>query len=457
MIEQTSYSDLLRKYDVPVPRYTSYPTVPYWDSESFDVNKWKILVKRCFDESNNEKGISIYIHLPFCESLCTYCACNTRITKNHAVEKKYTAALLAEWQQYLNLFEATPIIRELHLGGGTPTFFSPENLAQLIKQLLSHTHLHPMFDFSFEGHPTNTSSEHLQVLHKLGFRRVSYGVQDLELKVQHAINRIQPFEAVKEATIQSRLIGYDSVNFDLIYGLPHQSIESITQTITKVISLRPDRIAFYSYAHVPWLKPGQRGYEDADLPCDVEKRALYEHGKYLLEQAGYVNIGMDHFALPTDALAMAHVQGRLHRNFMGYTVSKSDLLIGLGASSISDVKYAYAQNEKKVESYYDRINRNNFALFKGHILSEQDQEIRKGMLMIACQGFVPTTLYQALAEGGIEKKICTFLEEGILVNSPQGFEVTELGLSFLRNICSVFDLRMQNNSFTDKPLFSRSV
>ncbi|MDX5347946.1 MAG: radical SAM protein, partial [Hymenobacteraceae bacterium] len=272
---------LISKYNVPVPRYTSYPTVPFWTDEKPDQVQWQQAVLKSFQISNNTEGISLYVHLPFCESLCTYCGCNKRITKNHSVEPVYLKALLKEWQLYLNMFPAKPLIREIHFGGGTPTFFSAENLQFLVKGLLENAEVHPEAAFSFEGHPNNTTAEHLQGLYEVGFRRVSFGVQDLSLEVQQAINRIQPFENVQKVTELAREIGYTSVNFDLIYGLPFQTLESIQQTFEQVIQLQPDRIAFYSYAHVPWKHKAQRGYSEADLPSDSAKYALYEAGKKL--------------------------------------------------------------------------------------------------------------------------------------------------------------------------------
>jgi len=347
---------LIKKYNVPVPRYTSYPTVPFWDTNKPSPKQWFDIVKHTFDQTNEEQGISVYIHLPFCESLCTYCGCNTRITKNHKVEGEYIVSLLTEWKQYLSVFDTKPIIRELHLGGGTPTFFSPENLKSLIVQLLEGCEIHPDHEFGFEGHPNNTTKAHLQVLYDVGFRRVSYGIQDLDLKVQETINRIQPYENVERATLDAREVGYESVNFDLIYGLPHQTTTTVADTIQQITKLSPDRIAYYSYAHVPWVKPGQRSYSTSDLPANGEKQQLYELGKSLLTNLGYVDVGMDHFALKTDELYKAMRQGTLHRNFMGYTVSNTSLLIGLGTSAISDAKYAYLQNKKKVEEYKSDIS-----------------------------------------------------------------------------------------------------
>lgn len=456
LVNSISTQELIKKYDVPVPRYTSYPTVPHWNTESFSMNNWISTVNRAFTESNDTKGISLYIHLPFCESLCTYCACNTRITKNHGVEERYAEALLHEWDQYLSIFGKRPVIRELHLGGGTPTFYSAANLEKLLTAILSKADIHPLREFSFEGHPNNTTREHLQTLYDLGFRRVSYGVQDLDEKVQRAINRIQPVENLEKVTTLSRAIGYDSVSFDLIYGLPYQTPLTVFNTIEKVIELHPDRIAFYSYAHVPWLRPGQRGYEDADLPTDVQKRALYELGKKMFDGVGYCNIGMDHFALPGDGLAQAKQMGTLHRNFMGYTISQTDLLIGLGASAISDSRYGYAQNEKKVETYESTVKHGKLAVFKGHIQTEQDMLIREAILSISCHGFLKSEILNTLVTEPIATVLSQMFEEGIIEYTKDGLRVTSAGFPFIRNICSVFDSHL-NQNHPGTSTFSRGI
>ena len=449
------FEELLKKYDVPVPRYTSYPTMPFWNVASFNVDRWLYSVRKIFEETNSSNGISLYIHLPFCESLCTYCACNTRITKNHQVEEKYLQAVILEWQLYLELFNERPIIRELHLGGGTPTFFAPENLDKLIHGILKFGKVHPQAEFSFEGHPNNTSKEHLQQLFDLGFRRISFGVQDLDYKVQKTINRIQPFENLWRATHQSREIGYQSISFDLVYGLPFQTKESVDSTVTQIIKLKPDRISFYSYAHVPWLRPGQRGYEDSDLPSDVVKRSLYETGRQLFLEAGYVDIGMDHFALPHDALATAQQEGTLHRNFMGYTTTSTNLLIGLGASSISDSHYGYAQNVKKVEDYEEKISKGQWAVFKGHQQSEEDLFIKRCILDIACKGELPTTAIHRVMTESLFEELSVMQEEGIITLSDRGLKVTESGRAFIRNVCSLFDKRMK--CVPEKKQFSKAI
>jgi oxygen-independent coproporphyrinogen-3 oxidase len=448
--------DLIRKYDIPVPRYTSYPTVPCWDEEKFSIEAWWDAVIRCFKESNQSKGISIYIHLPFCESLCTYCACNTRITKNHSVEEKYLQVLLKEWNIYRSRFHETPVIRELHLGGGTPTFFSPENLSRLVTGLIDGCAIHPSREFSFEGHPNNTTFAHLLELYKLGFERVSFGVQDLDPKVQKAINRIQPLTNLQSSVQQARSVGYKSIGFDLIYGLPYQTPDSVTDTINQVIRLKPDRIAFYSYAHVPWLRPGQRGYEDADLPTDVCKRSLYEEGRKYFLQSGYIDIGMDHFSSADDSLALAHRQGKLHRNFMGYTTNQTELLIGLGTSSISDAKYAYAQNAKKVEEYTLKIFEGNLAIFKGHLQTAEDLTLRKFILDITCRGRVCLSDHTELITEDMREVLTEMSGEGIIEFSEMDLTVTEKGRPFIRNIASVFDNRMRKKSITEST-FSKAI
>lgn len=449
---------LIEKYNVAAPRYTSYPTVPYWDAEVPQQEQWKALVKNTFALSNNKEGISLYIHLPFCESLCTYCGCNTRITVNHSVERPYITALLKEWEMYLNLFEEKPRIKEIHLGGGTPTFFKPEHLAQLINGILTNSILCDDAELSFEAHPNNTSEQHLITLYNLGFKRLSLGIQDFDKKVQDIINRIQTYEAVKNVTEQARKIGYTSINYDLIYGLPLQTAESMKDTIEKVIALHPDRIAFYSYAHVPWIKPGQRKFTEADLPEGEAKRLLYENGRLAFEQAGYVEIGMDHFALPNDQLHIADKNKQLHRNFMGYTTFHTQLLVGLGASSISDAWNGFVQNEKRVEDYYRKIEQGVFPFFKGHVLTTEDLILRKHILNIMCQQETSWANKEEQCEA-IDAAIERLTEmemDGLLSITPYRLNVTPEGKAFLRNICMAFDAKLWRKQSAVE-IFSRSV
>ncbi|WP_454986676.1 oxygen-independent coproporphyrinogen III oxidase [Capnocytophaga bilenii] len=450
---------LIQKYNVAGPRYTSYPTVPYWDNETFSVAKWLDSLAKSYGESNENEGISLYIHLPFCESLCTFCGCHKRITKRHEMEAPYIDAVLKEWQLYTDFLAIRPVIKEIHLGGGTPTFFKPSELKRLIEGILERADRATHYEFSFEGHPNNTSEAHLQQLYDLGFRRVSYGVQDYSEKVQKAIHRLQPFENVKRVTEQARAIGYESVSHDLVFGLPFQTLEDVLYTIDKSNSLRPDRIAFYSYAHVPWIKGnGQRGFKDEDVPTGDVKRQLYEVGKQHLLKVGYEEIGMDHFALPTDSMYKAFEQHQLHRNFMGYTASKTQVMIGLGMSAISDSWYGFAQNEKELDDYYARIAANEIPICKGHILNEEDLIIRRHILNLMCN-FSTSWKDTKLAFEGVDEVVANLKEmenDGLLHITPQQINVTDAGKPFIRNICMAFDMRLQRK-MPDTKIFSMTV
>ena len=458
MSTEKQYKDLAAKYNVAVPRYTSYPTMPYWDTNSFNQEAWKQSVKLSFDESNEKDGISLYIHLPFCESLCTYCGCNTRITKNHTVEEPYIAAVLKEWEMYLAIMETTPLIREIHLGGGTPTFFAAENLHLLIDGLLKKAKIHPQAEFSFEAHPANTTADHLQTLYELGFKRLSLGIQDFDPKVQFIINRHQTFEQVELVTKQARSIGYTSINFDLIYGLPLQTIEGLANTMMLVSGLMPERIAFYSYAHVPWLKHGQRRFTENDLPNAHDKGKLCEIGRALLKSYGYVEVGMDHFALPGDELLIAERSGKLHRNFMGYTNQHTQLMIGLGVSSISDSWFGFAQNVKVLEEYLQLIKQGELPVFKGHILTYNDLIIRKHILNIMCKGNTTWNHYTERSDAVFEaiQRLYLLADDGLIELDSIGLQVTPAGKSFLRNICMALDERLWANEPTTQ-LFSMAI
>jgi oxygen-independent coproporphyrinogen III oxidase len=458
LAEEEHIADLSTKYNIAAPRYTSYPTMPYWDINAFDTDAWKRSVKLSFQESNEREGISLYVHLPFCESLCTYCGCNTRITKNHTVEEPYIAAILKEWAMYRDIMGDKPVIREIHLGGGTPTFFSAENLNALINGLLKDAIVHREAEFSFEAHPANTTTAHLKTLYELGFRRLSLGIQDFDPIVQFTINRQQSFQQVEEVTKNARDIGYTSINYDLIYGLPMQTISGLTDAMMQVAELMPDRIAFYSYAHVPWIKPGQRRFTEMDLPDAQTKSLLYNIGRRLLKSYGYLEVGMDHFALTGDTLLEAERSGKLHRNFMGYTNNHTQLLVGLGVSSISDSLYAFAQNVKVVEDYLDKINAGELPVFKGHILTHDDLIIRKYILNIMCTGQTTWNHHTEPCDAvfdGIDR-LRPLAGDGLIELNSWGLEVTPLGKRFLRNICMALDARL----WADKPstqLFSMAI
>lgn len=449
-------NNLIQKYNVPGPRYTSYPTVPFWNADGFSKDQWIQSFQETFHATNQEEGISLYIHLPFCESLCTFCACHKHSTKRHEVEHPYIQTVLKEWILYTKLMSETPVIKEIHLGGGTPTFFSPKNLEVLIKGILIRSELAENYEFSFEGHPNNTSREHLEALYNLGFRRVSFGVQDYNERVQKAIHRIQPFEAVKEVTELAREIGYTSVSHDIVIGLPFQNLDCMVETINKTKSLQPDRISFYSYAHVPWVKGvGQRGFKDEDLPSGSEKRELYEVGKAMLSDLGYIEIGMDHFALTSDELYKSSVNGKLHRNFMGYSAQKTSLMIGLGMSAISDSWGAFAQNVKTVKEYQSLVDQDEIPVFRGHILTKQDLQIRKHILNLMCR-------FETSWDFDSEEPVLDYIllkelkEDNLIRLTSNGVEIFEQGKPFVRNVCMAFDGYLQQKKAGEK-LFSLTV
>jgi len=462
-------ASLLHRYNQPIPRYTSYPTVPFWKGEP-DEGRWRENFVTRFAECNDKDGVSIYIHLPFCESLCIYCGCNKKITTNHKVEKVYLQAILGEWGMYRKMTGRRPVIRELHLGGGTPTFFSPANLRLLISTILGDSVVHPDHAFSLEGHPNNTTREHLDVLYGLGFRRISYGVQDLDPEVQKAIGRVQSLERLQAATLDARSAGFTAVNFDLIYGLPLQTPERLSKTIRKCASLRPDRIAFYSYAHTPWINCSQRLIDEGQLPSVEEKLYLHQLGKVLFMEEGYVNIGMDHFALPGDELCRAWSLGQLHRNFMGYTTQKSGMLLGLGVSAISDTGTAFAQNAKTLTDYYQAVTAGRLAISRNCYLSSEDMVFRRHILDIACKG---NTLFDpAYADTYAEWTIPLLRDlerDGIVVIDDRGVSLTEVGRPFLRHVCKAFDLLLLRDERVrrdlllcgdqgvSKPLFSNAI
>lgn len=448
---------LIQKYNVPGPRYTSYPTVPYWDAE-FDYKSWEQTFVSAYEQNGGE-GLSLYIHLPFCESLCTFCGCHKRITKNHKVEVPYIQSVIKEWKLYTAILGEKPIIKEIHLGGGTPTFFSIQNLEDLINGIFSYARKAPVCEMSFEGHPNSTTREQLEKLYTLGFRRVSFGVQDYSSTVQQAINRVQPYSNVARVTMWAKDIGYTSVGHDIIFGLPFQRVEDVVDTIEKTKTLLPDRIAFYSYAHVPWIKGnGQRGFKDQDIPKNKEKKVLYEIGKKLLELHGYEEIGMDHFALPSDSLYLAANSGGLHRNFMGYSASKTKMMVGLGVSAIGDSWYAFAQNSKNLEDYQQMVEWGQLPLTKGHLLTGEDLIIRQHILNLMCRFETtwqsPDHYFTEIPE--VVAQLREMEKDGLLILSDAGLTVTQSGKGFVRNICMAFDVRMKRHA-PETQLFSMTV
>lgn len=446
-------TELLKKYDVPVPRYTSYPTVPYW-TDSPDTTEWIQSIKRALTKPTTTW--SMYLHIPFCESLCTFCGCNTMITKAHDREEPYIRLLLRELESYLREVPqlAHKPLRQLHLGGGTPTFLSAKSLTLLMEQLLTPLNVDKKyFEGSLEVDPRRTKPEQLEVLRPFGFTRVSMGVQDFDPEVQRLVNRIQPFEQTRDLTYAARELGYSSVNFDLIYGLPKQTLESFGRSIERTIELKPDRIALYSFALVPWIKPAQRLFKDEDLPAGADKRALYEMAYGKLIGAGYVEIGMDHFALITDTMAKAMDDKTLHRNFMGYAEFRTDVLLGLGVSSISETPDCFHQNEKVLPVYERKVGEGQIPTLRGHKLTEEDQHYREQILNFMTQGEVELREPQI---ADIKEFLQDMIQDGLVMLTGNRLKLTEKGRPFLRNACVALDRRLRDQKPTTK-VFSQAL
>lgn len=452
-VEMTS-SELFKKYDVPAPRYTSYPTVPYWtDSPTSDF--WIKEVQAAFQKPS--MSWAIYIHVPFCETLCTFCGCNTSITKDHKREQPYIDLIHKEWETYL---ENVPEMRErpllqFHLGGGSPTFLSPASLRNLIEPMLAVVKRDAKnFEGAIEVDPRRTTREQLQVLRELGFTRVSMGVQDFNPEVQRLVNRKQPREMTENLTNAARELDFESVNFDLIYGLPKQTPESIREMAEITVKMRPDRIALYSFALVPWIKPAQRLFKDEDLPAGADKRRLYEISREILLNAGYREIGMDHFALPDDSLSRSEDDGLLHRNFMGYADRRTDVLLGLGVSAISETPGCFHQNEKVLPVYERRVLAGEIPTLRGHILTEEDRHRREQILQFM-------TRWQVELESDDQAKdvrefLSSLIEDGLVTLEGRQLKLTEQGRPFLRNACMALDSRLRAKT-PDTKVFSQSV
>lgn len=446
--------ELLAKYDVSLPRYTSYPTLPHWDLKHFDASKaLQILIRRI----QTHPEVSLYVHLPFCESLCTFCGCNKRITKNHKVEAPYIQSVLEEWRLYKSQLPSKPIICSIHLGGGTPTFFSPDHLKLLVTGLLNGLNICNTYEFSVEVHPNTCTVQHLKTLYDLNFRRLSVGIQDFDPEVQYIIHRNQTFDKTRYIIEEARKIGFTGINVDLVYGLPLQTRDSIAYTLEKIQQLKPDRIAYYAYAHVPWKSKAQRRYTEKDLPSSVERLQMFLFARNWLLSIGYEQVGMDHFALPNDPLTIALKSGNLNRNFMGYTPDTTPVLIGLGASSISDFNGAYVQNFKEVESYQSAIASGNLAFEKGHLMSEADVVIRKHIMEVMCKGQLNIpTIITTDHRRYLESKIDQFINDGLLKWEDGSLQITEVGQILIRNIASIFDPYLYLSGIREN-VFSKSI
>ena len=455
--ELESVRRLIPRYERPGPRYTSYPTAPVWNEE-FGEDSFRAALCRA-----QNRPLSLYIHIPFCERLCTFCACNREINRDHSVAGPYLDALELEAESIAEAIGGERRCIQLAVGGGTPTYLSVPELARMCRIADTHFPPEPDAERSIEIDPRVTTRDQLSVLAEHGFNRVSLGVQDISPKVQRAINRIQPAEQTERVTREARELGVRSVNFDLIYGLPFQTRESFDDTLSQVIDMRPDRIALYSYAHVTWISKQQRGFEKKDLPSAERKLEIFLHANERLSEAGYLFFGLDHFALPEDELSLAARTGDLRRNFMGYTTRASVDLIGLGASGISELRDSYAQSLRRPGEWSERIRSGRLATMRGWSLSEDDLRRKWLIQRLMCQGEISTVAYEdtfgeplSARIPSLAEKLAPLVDDGLLATSGEDYGVTPTGRLFLRPVAMTFDAYLSEPE-PSQPMFSSTL
>ena len=452
--------ELLNRFDVSGPRYTSYPTADRF-VEAFGEAEY-VLALQGRRSLATAQPLSVYVHIPFCESLCYYCACNKIITKHPERAEVYLRYLSREMDLHTAHCGKGQVISQLHFGGGTPTFLSNDGLRELMEMLRSNFTLVAGGEYSIEVDPRTVDAERLAFLAELGFNRLSFGVQDFDPEVQKAVNRVQPAKQVFELMAAARKLGFESINADLIYGLPRQTAESFERTLAQVAQLRPDRIALYAYAHLPERFKPQRRIISADMPMASDKVAMLSRALESFSDAGYVYVGMDHFALPDDALAVAKRQGRLHRNFQGYSTQPDCDLIALGVSAIGRVGATYSQNAKTLDEYYDRINQGKLPVVRGLALTRDDLVRRAVIMALMCQGEL---LFEPLSQAWLInfqqyfaleiERLQEMQQQGLVQLSAEGVEVTEMGWYFVRGIAMLFDKNLQMDR--NRARFSRII
>ena len=442
--------DLLRRYDVAGPRYTSYPTADRFVEAFTPEDYAQALTQRRSGATAMALPLSLYVHIPFCESLCYYCACNKIITKHHDRATDYLRYLAREVDLHTAQMGLGKMVSQLHLGGGSPTFLNDTELRELMAMLRRSFSFAPGGEYSIEVDPRTVDPSRLDTLAELGFNRLSFGVQDFDPAVQKAVHRVQPAEQVFALVAAARARGFESINVDLIYGLPQQSPESFDRTLAQIVQLRPDRIALYAYAHLPERFKPQRRINTVELPSGAAKIAMLSRSLQTLVGAGYVYVGMDHFALPSDSLAVAKRQGRLHRNFQGYSTQPDCDLIGLGVSSIGRIGAAYSQNTKTLDEYYDALDHGRFPIVRGLALSRDDLVRRTTIMALMCQGqlqFEAIELAYLLDFKSYFAKeleaMTDLVDQGMVVLDDSGIQVTAQGWFFVRAVAMVFDKYLQ--------------
>jgi oxygen-independent coproporphyrinogen-3 oxidase len=451
--------EFLARYNRPGPRYTSYPTAPVWNDSFGPADLEKV-----HEEADRAKSsVSLYMHIPFCESLCLFCACNVIIQKDKRVAPPYLEVLKREMTRISqNVSRERPVI-QFHWGGGTPTYLTPPQIEDLFGFTREHFTFAPDAEIGIEVDPRVTSREHLETLRKLGFNRLSMGIQDFQPEVQKAIHRIQPFELTGGLIQSARELGFESVNVDLIYGLPYQTAETFAHTVDQILELTPDRVALFSYAHVPWLKK-QQGSFAGHLPEGMQKFEIFRTGLLKFLEAGYLYIGMDHFAKPGDELAVSQQNRTLHRNFQGYTTKAGADLYGMGITAISGIQNAYAQNQRDIPSWEKAVSERGIATMRGYHLSEDDRLRRAVISRLLCHTIVLkneiSQEFKVDFDGYFAdelRRLQPFRDDGLVILDSNEIRTTWLGRIFIRNLAMIFDPYLEKQQLNAKPLFSKTL
>lgn len=442
--------ELIKKYDKSGPRYTSYPTAPQFTS-SYTADT----LKKCIQRSNTEmipSPLSLYVHIPYCDTICYYCACNKIITKNHSVSEEYLELLDAEMQMISPLFDADRELEQLHLGGGTPTFLNDDELLKLMSLIEENFKIAENCEMSIEIDPRKVSNETLKFLTDIGFNRISLGVQDFDEKVQQAVNRIQSYDLVRERLETARKLNIKSINMDLIYGLPFQTVETFTQTLDKVIELKPDRLSIFNYAHLPERFKPQRRINEEDLPAPAEKLKIFELTMNKLQQAGYVYIGMDHFALEDDSMVKAQQDGTLQRNFQGYSTHANADLVAIGVSSIGSICDSYSQNSSNMDDYRKMVKAGNLPIVRGLVMNNDDLLRKEIINQLICHFKLDIEALEDQWKVDFKqyfkaelKQLELMRQDGLLTFDEKAIQVETRGRLLIRNICMVFDGYLKDN------------
>ena len=451
--------DFVNRYNRPGPRYTSYPTAPVW-TDSFGPADFEAAMQTA---ESKRSPVSLYMHLPFCESLCLFCACNVIIQKDKGVAPPYLSVLKKEIDHIASRVSRDRQVTQFHWGGGTPTYLSPEQIQDLFTYTRERFTFAPDAEIGIEVDPRVTTPAHMEVVRKVGFNRLSLGVQDFKEEVQKAVHRIQPYEGTRDLIAQARQLGFDSINVDLIYGLPYQTGESFAHTVEQIVSLSPDRIAMFSYAHVPWLKK-QQGSFVKFLPEGMKKFDIFRSGLLKFLEAGYLYIGMDHFAKENDELAVSQRNRTLHRNFQGYTTKAGADLYGMGITAISGIQDSYAQNHRDIPSWEKSVNERGFATMRGYRLSQDDTIRREVISRLLCHTVIVKD--EISKKFGIDfdeffapelERLKMPQEDGLVVINDREIRTAWLGRIFIRNLAMVFDPYLERQQLASRPLFSKTL